>query len=533
MNKVIHDMIFNLLRIPTDFNILLALSINTETFIDLANRNPRFAEIIRTKIDENMQPSEIEDYLNTLMHEEINILANDPGDNLLKPILRSGSGIKDKQLTEFSINGGLKPDLDGNTIPVPINSNFIVGGLSNVTNYYIDSLGGRKSVIMNKTVMGRSGHFARMVMLLSSGIKLRHDEEACNTIHPIKLEVKTKEHLLRLRGRYYKRLAEREYHVLTGKETELIGQQIYVKSPATCASKHGICKQCYGELYHTNKDITIGAYAGARITEPVSQNVLSSKHLLTTISENIKFNEEFYKFFTFSANEVLLNTLNDEIDLNDYSLLIIGKNIQTIDEFDESDYNKFINLFSVRNKKTGEIIQMTESSLKDLYIGPDIIEIMNKIKHPKDYYEIDFSKIDDDARIFVLEIENNELTKPLYSIMRLLNNSKHEDCETVDDMCQKMLDLLIESNISADSVHGEVLVHPLLRSTEDILERPKFGRYGDEADYQLLTVEAALEKHPSVLISLSFQALGKQLVNPLTFRKKEASFVDSFYREQP
>lgn len=152
LNMIISDMIYNLGRISTDFNSILGLSINIETFIDLSNRSKRFDEIIHTKLDDNLQPTENEDVLDHIMGEQIKILLNDPGRNLLQPILKSGSGIKSKQLAEFSINGGFKPDLDGNTIPIPINSNFVVGGLSNVTNYYIDSLGGRKSVIMNKTV---------------------------------------------------------------------------------------------------------------------------------------------------------------------------------------------------------------------------------------------------------------------------------------------------------------------------------------------------------------------------------------------
>jgi hypothetical protein len=154
LNKICSDIIYNLSRISTDFNILMGMSINIETFIDVANRIPRFNEIIHTKVDDNMQPKEIEDYLDTVMHEEISILVNDPEPNLLKYILRTGTGIKDKQLTEFSINGGMKPDIYGNTIPIPINSNFVVGGLSNIPNYYLDSLGGRKSVVMNKLVMG-------------------------------------------------------------------------------------------------------------------------------------------------------------------------------------------------------------------------------------------------------------------------------------------------------------------------------------------------------------------------------------------
>lgn len=138
LNIAIHDLIFNLTKISTDFNSLLAMSINVETFINLANRNPRFNEIIRTKIDPSMQPNEVEAHLDAIMHEEINILKHE--DNSLKPILNSGTGIKDKQLLEFSVNGGLKPDLNDNTIPIPINANFVVGGLSNVSNYYLDSL---------------------------------------------------------------------------------------------------------------------------------------------------------------------------------------------------------------------------------------------------------------------------------------------------------------------------------------------------------------------------------------------------------
>ena len=79
--------------------------------MDVANKNSRFNEIIRTKIDPNMQPSEIEDYLHKLTNEEIQILMTE--ENQMRPMLRSGTGIKEKQLQEFSINQGLKPDLSG------------------------------------------------------------------------------------------------------------------------------------------------------------------------------------------------------------------------------------------------------------------------------------------------------------------------------------------------------------------------------------------------------------------------------------
>jgi hypothetical protein len=191
-------------------------------------------------------------------------------------------------------------------------------------------------------------------MLLSSDIKLKHNDEQCTTVHPILLEIKSKEHLLRLRGRYYRLPNQREYSIITGKEKELIGQKILLKSPTTCASKNGICMACYGQLYYTNKNIGIGSYAAAKITEPISQNVLSSKHLLTTISEKIEFNQKFYNFFSINANEVILNTENEDIDLNDYSLLLIGKNITTIYEYDDVDFNRFVKYFMLKIKRQGK-----------------------------------------------------------------------------------------------------------------------------------------------------------------------------------
>lgn len=536
LNKILHDLIFNLSRISTDFNIILGLTMNIEAFIDVANKNERFDEIIHTKLDPSWQPNEIEAHLDELLNEELEILMTE--ENILRPILRSGTGIKAKQLSEFSISGGLKPDLSGNTIPQPINSNLVVGGLSNVSNYFIDSIGGRKSLIMNKSVMGKSGHFARKNMLLVSDIKLRDDDKTCNSLHPITIEIKTPTHLKRLVGRYYRTPGQHNYRLLTGEETELIGQKILIKSPITCASKHGICRECYGDvLFHTNRNgVGIGSFAGAIITNPISQAVLSSKHLLTTTSEKMEFPKEFFTFFTLSANEIMLNVDNDDINLADYSLVIISDNIVTISELNEGEINEFVTIFHVKNNKTGEYIEISEKDRKDMYLSPELISAMGINKKNKKVYEINFMEIPDDIRLFLLEIENNELTRPLYSIMGLLDTKDHRrelEIYTVDDMAQKMLDLLIESKINVMSVHGEVMIHPLVRSIQDILERPNFKRYDASEDTQILTVSAALEKHPSVLVGLSFQYLGRQLLNPLTFKKKAKSFIDPFFKERP
>lgn len=532
LNKTIHDMIYTLSRVSKDFNIILGLSMNVETFMDVAKKNPRFNEIIRTQIDENTQPHDIESTLDRLMKEQIEILKTE--DNFLKPILLSKTGIKDKQLSEFAINGGLKPDIEGNTIPVPINSNFIVGGLKNITNYYIDSLGGRKSAIMNATVMGSSGHFARMMMMLGTTVMMDKDNDDCGSVHPIKFTIKTKEHLKRLKGRNYRPLTHRKYDVIRGDEKHLIGTSVLVRSPITCASENGICKKCYGQLHYTNDDIySIGGYAGAKITEPLSQSILSSKHLLTTRSQRVEFNENFYNYFEMGANEIIVDSTS-ETDMTAHALVILKENIQTIVEFDESEFNSYVKLFHVVNTLTGEMQEIHEKNMVDLYISPELKTAMAKYDEASaEAYTIPLDSFSEDDKLFVVEIENNELTRPLYSLMHLLNRDGNDGCDTPEEMAERMLDLLIESKIFSDSVHGEILIRPLIRRASDILKHPDFKSYDAIKDYQILTVSQSLEKHPSVLISLSFQNLQRQLVSPLTFRKTEKSFIDSFYRNRP
>ena len=52
---------------------------------------------------------------------------------------------------------GLKPDLSGVTIPIPLNSSTLIRGVDRPSAHYVDALGARKSLIMNKKVMGKAG----------------------------------------------------------------------------------------------------------------------------------------------------------------------------------------------------------------------------------------------------------------------------------------------------------------------------------------------------------------------------------------
>ena len=534
LNKAIHDLLYRLTKIGNDFNEIMGMGLNLESFIKVANENSRFNELIRTRVDENGQPYEIEKFLDSLMAEEIEILKT--VDNCLKPILVAGTGIKEQQLREMTINGGFKPDLSGNTVPIPINSNLLVGGFRNITNYYLDATGGRKALIANATVMGLAGHFAQLVKLLTTDIFLS-DKEDCGTVHGVELFVTSKKYLQRLHGRYYREPYDRKYKIIRGDEEHLIGKTIIVRDPTKCAAGHNrVCKKCYGELlYKVNRDISIGGYAATKITRPVSQNVLSSKHLLLTISEQIVFDDIFNKFFTLSANQIILNN-DSELNIDEYRILINKSHLMTLENFEEDDYNAYTYSFVIQHKKKKEEMYLiNEMQRKEMFLTPDFYKFI-KTKKEGNKYAVNISDLNSDNPLFIIQVNNQELTKPLYSIMHLLDTNNRGISEdeppilTIDQLVQRFNELLLEAGIDSDFVHASVLLYPLVRKVSNVLERPDFTKY--DVEYRLLTIKSALEKHPSITISLSYQQLKRQLSTIDTYLKTAPSYLDDFFKKQ-
>lgn len=546
LNMYIHDMLMLLARISYDFNIIMGISINMESFIDLASRNSEFKSILQTKVNPNDQPSVIEQEINEKTERCVDILKNNP--NCLQSILSTGGVIKEKQLSEFMVSIGYRPDVDGNTTPIPINTNLLYGGLKNVSNYYLESLASRKSLLANKFDMGTAGYFSKMMAQLCSNYVISPDTKRCYTVKPIKIKLKTKKHVEMYNGRWYTTKNNPKLRMInaTNDMDELLGKEIMVRSPITCACRnpYHICDTCYGNLVKINRNIGVGAQASITTSEPIGQNVLSVKHLLTTISEIIKFVGEFDSFLELQSNEIVLNN-NIELPLTRLAVVLKREDIQKINSYDEDEYNIYVNKFYIRDLKTKKEWEIHEDNYKNLILTPELVSAIKSIyKRKADTvleYEVPFSKIDSTTededsdneitRLFVISIKNQELTEPLNKIKSLLYSDKSRASNDINDITQTMIDLIITSHIDTPAVFAEIMLKPLVRSGDDILKYPNWGSYKSSENYKVTNVKTALEKNPSLFISLSSHALKRQLSNVNTFQKDMTSFLDELFRE--
>ena len=530
ISAALDDLVYLASRINKDFAVIMATTLDVESFSELRRKYPRFKELTETIIPDGMQPKEIEDLLDKNLNEYIDIIVNDE-DNNLKAFLVTGVGINKKQLSQFAINGGLKPDIEGNVIPIPINSNFITGGLNSISNFYIDGQAGCKPLILNKTIMGKSGHFAYKTMTLASGYRLSQTVHDCHSKRPIRFIVKDDEHLKRIKGRYYVDEDGVLRVIKYKRDKHLIGKTIMLRDPVTCCAHDGICHVCYGDLYYTNKDpaFHIGKFAATQYNNPIEQKILSSKHMNATRSNIIEFDENFSRFFILEANKIKLNPDSDE-EFKNWTLLLNEDGYFVVDDMSsDSDFNCYTETFYLYNKVTGENVPIKDKSGHDMFFYSEIAQMFSK--KDEDRIGVSLGKLDYENPIAIINIANNELSTPLKNIMKLLDRVNHFGCDTIDDMVNKICDLAIESDISVDNVHGSLLIKGLVRRSDDILLSPDFSDAKGCENYQILTLTNALIYNPSLTVSMSFESLNKQITNPHTYRKYKPSDYDLSYKK--
>lgn len=540
LNGLLADTRNTLSRISLDFNLMMGMVVTIESYMGTAKKFPEFEDILRYELDTNAQPYEVEKIVAELTKKQISMLKKDK-DNLISSMLECGAGVKDSSIQEFTVMGSNKPDLYGNTMPVPIDKNFIIGGLSNLINYYVDATAGRKSIILNKTEMGKSGYFAYLVTLLNTRTRLS-DIDDCGSVNFVRYFVKTQKHLDMVEGRFYS-VGHHELKEVKKTDTHLIGTYINIRSPITCACNEGhVCKKCFGRLSDIVAGISIGGFSAIIIMKVVQQKILSSKHILTTSSNKIEFDPAFDSYFKIYANEICPN-IGDNAD-DKLCIIISMEDVEFPDIFEKDLTGVPITKFSVGTIKqkrkssteniTVEILHTFEekSGAKFLLANDIITSRRIKESEEKGVYYIPFKDIDDSIALFSTEVENNELTKPLYDIKNILNNAIHNGNKTIDDVTNAFIDCVLEAKIPCKAVNVELLLYPLIKEVDNKFKRPNFRKYVFDEDIRIMTVNSALKNNKSITIKMASEALAEQFRDFDTYEQSDSSYLDDFFRDK-
>jgi DNA-directed RNA polymerase subunit beta' len=217
--------------------------------------------------------------------------------NPLYMMSQSGARGNINQIRQLGGMRGLMADTSGETLEIPIRSNFREG--LNVLEYFISTHGARKGLADTALRTADSGYLTRRLVDVAQEVIIQEDD--CGTdegidITPIVISGKTIEGLPeRLIGRY---TAQDIVHPETGEViaeasvriTEAIAEKIAeagfkkvkIRSVLTCRSKTGVCGKCYGINLATGEECNIGEAVGfiaaQSIGEPGTQLTMRTFH---------------------------------------------------------------------------------------------------------------------------------------------------------------------------------------------------------------------------------------------------------------
>ena len=346
-----------------------------------------------------------------------------------------------------------------------------------------------------------------------------------------------------LNGRYYYD-AHGDLHLLNyDTDKDLIGKTLRFRSPVTCNSKEGVCKLCYGHLFDINITLnSAGALAALKITEPIGQSILSSKHSQSTSSNELRFSEGYEDIFETTSSMI---TMREDSDL-DADLYIRLNNVQT-EEMDDSEFY-YVESFDVVDEN-GELIRhIEELNGAKFYLNDRLIQmykrgirssnnnsnrnVMNNMNsmnenNTGEIYSLD--DIEDDEALFTIEVKNKELTEPLKIFTKLLNNTDHMGAKNLSEFCQIFAEKLMQMNINYELVHAEMIARSLIRKKSNIFEFPDFGVGDNINDYQIVKLDTAQLMNPSVLLSLPYGYLRRQLLSTDLYKKTATGPLDALY----
>lgn len=541
-SKLIQTVIERYQEASIEFSLLSPGGIFTleNCFLNDYRNNKKIQELNNLVISPNMQTADVEVLLKEKYTELISEFAKTK--NPIWYVSKAGNHIKPKQVEELFISYSQVPNVDGNVIPYTLEGNGFKTGYNSPAAYYIASTAAMLSAIMNKTKMGDAGYLSRNLVLLSRTLTLSKSVFDCGTKHLLKVTITNASMLRRLENKWFCEYLGDELKLMHyDAYKHLIGKTIYIRSLLTCACGDEVCHVCYGKDSHLVSNMPgMSIYNTEIYSEPVSQNILSTKHLLFTSANKLNFSAAFHKYFKFTSGDLFLKDVNEFENNMSFEKLVIRietSNIVSVNDNDIAEYNTFGNNveppFYVYNSATKEYETIDIVNANSLFIDSNTIKLFKTVTDKatgKRYYELPLLTLANelDNRLLTINIKNNGLTDNLYAIMNLLNKNagKYED---YNQLAQDFFDVLIHANINCRIVQSEIILNRLIRNADDLYQRPDFHQFKTPA-YKILTLGQAILKMKAPTLGLSYQEVKRQLLSDELFDEKDGkSFFDPLY----
>ncbi len=210
----------------------------------------------------------------------------------------SGARGSAAQIRQLAGMRGLMAKPDGSIIETPITANFREG--LNVLQYFISTHGARKGLADTALKTANSGYLTRRLVDVTQDLVITISDCGTTAGYTMKALVEGGEVIEPLRERILGRVAavdivnpdtqETAIHQGTLLDEDLVEyidklgvDEVRVRTPLTCETRHGLCAHCYGRDlgrgYLVNVGEAVGVIAAQSIGEPGTQLTMRTFHI--------------------------------------------------------------------------------------------------------------------------------------------------------------------------------------------------------------------------------------------------------------
>jgi len=221
-----------------------------------------------------------------------------PSFNSIFMMADSGARGSQAQIRQLAGMRGLMAKPDGSIIETPITANFKEG--LNVLQYFISTHGARKGLADTALKTANSGYLTRRLVDVAQDLVVTGLD--CGTTEGLLMQplIEGGDVVEPLRERVLGRVVVQDVVLPGGTEVaveagvlldeqwverleEMGVDQVWVRSPITCESRHGVCAACYGRDlargHQVNQGEAVGVIAAQSIGEPGTQLTMRTFHI--------------------------------------------------------------------------------------------------------------------------------------------------------------------------------------------------------------------------------------------------------------
>lgn len=511
-------------------------SVDIISLCQLIEEEPQIKALADIVFDDKLGTKIAEERFNVASAELIRLLKtrgalkNNPLLNFMEP-----GCLKAVQIPQVLLAYGPRSDLDDTMAPHSISQSSLQG-LRTPADYATEYLGAKKAMYNNKSMIEKTQYYARKMRLACEAFRRYYATDCGN-----RLTVPTVLHKAWLMNYVDKVIIDRGKRVILTPDmlAKYSDKTVDMISLTTCRHTDGFCEHCAGRgNYEAGnfipKQIHVGQLASTNTNSKVSQNVLSTKHLIKTKSKVYQVPDGARKYF-FHSNECLLWSPTSKHELKKCFIRIERSALGPITDLSHDEdvpdaecYSQMID-FEILDAQGIPVDQVTIATEDFVpYLSAEALHYMRlnyaKLEIDNDTITIPLSKFDWNQPFFKYVVVNDDMIAFVKRYQEFFN--RHLSSHTSIASAIQAATNIIYARTPINIFWIEIIIRAFMVTDDDNAAIP---RVTDIDHVKFGTMDTVCSSR-ALSTKLAFEALGSYFSTPSTFLRdhEEGLFDDCF-----